>query len=233
MSDNGSNNSPLSQIRDIAFIAAIYLFFCGYVYRSAYYQAFALPVNTSLADAISFYVNSHTVFWDESWIAAQFGIVFTVLYYSTLRYYGRASARYVVYASGIAAFFVLAYMATLAADKESATYKNWSSTDATLTLGIKESSRHNFDSPSGRQFLASIDAHEMHLFATNSTYAFITDRATNPNGHLGDLKIYVIPLQEISHYEIDLPTANGTPSPAVTPSLTVKPGSNLKTKVKK
>lgn len=210
MSDNDRNGSPLAAIRDVAFIAAIYLFFCGYVYRAEYYRAFALPVSTTLNDAVSFYVNSHIVFQDEWWIAVQFGVTVAVIYYSTQRYYGATYCRNVLFGSGILAFFVLAHMAGLAADVESAKFMNWSSTDDTLTLGIKDESRPSFKSPSGQQFLAGVDAHEMHLFATNSTYAFITSRPTDPYGHLADLKIYVVPLDEISHYEIDIP---GTPTP--------------------
>ena len=78
---NDKGGSPLAPIRDVAFIAAIYLFFCGYVYRAEYYREFALPVSTTLNDAISFYVNSQIVFQDEWWTAAQFGVALALIYY--------------------------------------------------------------------------------------------------------------------------------------------------------
>src|SRR5689334_15816546 len=60
--------SPLAQIRDLALIFTVYLFFAGYVFRAHYYQEFGLPLTVSYSDAAAFIVYSYTVFADnQTW----------------------------------------------------------------------------------------------------------------------------------------------------------------------
>ncbi len=207
--DKGAMQAPwsgvLSGVRDVAFAAAIYLFFCGYVFRSEYYRSFGLPSSASLADSATFFVYSYRVFADEPWLCLGL-VVAAAIAWACIRRRLSQYARYVTLATcAVFLFPVLAIIASLAANGEAAQYKNWNSSDGTLTLGIKKNAHDSFNGTSGQVFLNAIDNHEMRLFAMTGTMAYITDRKYTPEGEKANLLVYVVPLDEVSHMEINLP----------------------------
>ena len=90
----------------------------------------------------------------------------------TQRYYGAAYSRSVLIGGGILAFLVLAHMATLEHCRVGE-FMSRSPTDHTLTLGIKDESKVLYG-PLRPAVSCRHRCDEMHLFATNGTYAFIT-----------------------------------------------------------
>jgi hypothetical protein len=209
-----SAGTLLSMARDLAFVVAIYLFFCGYVFREEYYRQFGLPTSASLSDSATFFVYSYMVFADTFHFKfAIYGLIVLILYilarFVASRWLNLRAIEYIdrmiLATLVLAAFPALAKMATSAAVTEASTYKNWSSVNGLLTLGINDQLKTSASQTvAGRVFLKSIDDHEMRLFGLNDSTAYIADQKYDINNRPSNLLIYVIPRDEITHMELSL-----------------------------
>lgn len=204
--------SILATGRDLAIVATVYLFFCGYVFRAEYYRHFGLPVVASLGDDATVFTYGYRVFADGGgwWFVLLALIVF--LAYGAVRsiFSVRASARAVADMDRIAlvaalllAFPAFAQMASTAARRDAADYTRWGSLDGLLTLGVRDDLKRSASKTlAGRVLLRSIDTHEMRLFALSDTTAFVADQKYDFNNRPSNLLVYLIPRNEITHLEL-------------------------------
>jgi hypothetical protein len=202
-----SQPSLLANVRDVAFAAAIYLFFCGYIYRSRYFQDFGLPSTASISDGPTFFVYSYNVLARFHWQSLAALIAIVLIYLAVIGLRKSPLLRTSIACVGaICAFPALALMANAAADGDAATYKSWSSVDSTVTVGLKDvATQSAFRTLAGKILAAGADNHEMRLFALSSEAAYFTDRMFESDGKESNLMIYIVPMNEISHLEINQP----------------------------
>lgn len=198
--------------RDLVIIAAVYLFFCGYVFREEYYRHFGLPVTASLGENATVFTYGYRVFTDGGgwWLVLLACIVFVVYLAVRSLFALRASARGVgdmdrvfTIVVLLLAFPVLAHMASTAAQRDATNYTRWGSLDGLLTMGIRDDFKRSASKTvAGRVLLRSIDAHEMRLFALSDTTAFVADQKYDFNNRPSNLLVYLIPRNEITHMEL-------------------------------
>jgi hypothetical protein len=198
--------------RDLVIIAAVYLFFCGYVFREEYYRRFGLPVTASLGENATVFMYGYRVFTDGGgWWFVLLAFVALLAYVVVRSVFAlRASTsavgdldRVVVIAALLLAFPVLAHMATTAAQRDAANYTRWGSLDGLLTMGVRDDFKRSASKTvAGRVLLRSIDTHEMRLFALSDTTAFVADQKYDFNNRPSNLLVYLIPRNEITHMEL-------------------------------
>jgi len=220
--DADLTSTLLARVRDIAFAAAIYLFFCGYIFRAEYYHRFGLPSSASMSDSALFFVYSYTVFKDSFWSLVEYVAVglaiYVIVHVAIRKYWTERTAIISVSLAAMSLFPLLATMAVSAADFEADKYINWNPSDSTLTLGLRKDAQSSpsFQTHAGQVLFQSIDDHELHLFSLDGTTAYLVDRKYTPTGAKADLLVYALPRDEISHFELDLPP---TPAPTATAAL--------------
>ncbi len=204
--------SVLATGRDLVIIAAVYLFFCGYVFREEYYRHFGLPVTASLGENATVFAYGYRVFSDGGgwWFLLLACVVFLVYLAVRSVFAMRATARavgdmdrVVAIVVLLLAFPVLAHMASTAAQRDAMTYTRWGSLDGLLTMGIRDDFKRSASRTiAGRVLLRSIDTHEMRLFALSDTTAFVADQKYDFNNRPSNLLVYLIPRNEITHMEL-------------------------------
>lgn len=203
--------------RDLVIIAAVYLFFCGYVFREEYYRHFGLPVTASLGENATVFTYGYRVFIDGGgWWFVLFAFIALVVYAAVRSIVAmRAGARtigdldrVVVIVTLLLAFPAFAHMASTAAERDATNYTRWGSLDGLLTMGVRDDFKRSASKTvAGRVLLHSIDAHEMRLFALSDTTAFIADQKYDVNNRPSNLLVYLIPRNAITHMELSFSSA--------------------------
>ena len=204
--------------RDLVIIAAVYLFFCGYVFREEYYRHFGLPVTASLGENATVFTYGYRVFTDGGgwWFVLLAFIAFLVYMAIRSLFATRASVRAVgdmdravTVIALLLAFPALAHMASSAAQRDATNYTRWGSLDGLLTMGVRDDFKRSASKTvAGRVLLRSIDTHEMRLFALSDTTAFVADQKYDFNNRPSNLLVYLIPRNEITHMELSF-SSNG------------------------
>jgi hypothetical protein len=201
--------SPLAQIRDLALIFTVYLFFAGYVFRSHYYQEFGLPLTVSYSDAAAFIVYSYTVFADNQvWAILGALILATVFVLVTLalrRY--RSMGLWVSSACvAVLAFPWIAHMSISAASAEANKIKDsgtWTNETVTFTLtSAAASALKSNDKP----LVQLSRSGELHLVTVNQDYAYFLAQRNDPESHRRvNFTVYALPRNDVSAMDIILP----------------------------
>jgi hypothetical protein len=202
----------LATARDLVIIAAVYLFFCGYVFREEYYRHFGLPVTASLGENATVFTYGYRVFSDGGgWWFLLFALIAFLVYVAIRSVFAvRADGRIVgemdraiTVIALLLAFPALAHMASTAAQREATNYTRWGSLDGLLTMGVRDDFKRSASKTvAGRVLLRSIDTHEMRLFALTDTTAFVADQKYDFNDRPSNLLVYLIPRNEITHMEL-------------------------------
>lgn len=204
--------------RDLVIIAAVYLFFCGYVFREEYYRHFGLPVTASLGENATVFTYGYRVFTDGGgWGFVLFAFIAFLVYMAIRAVFAlRAGARAVgdvdravAVIALLLAFPAFAHMASTAAQRDATSYTRWGSLDGLLTMGVRDDFKRSASKTvAGRVLLRSIDTHEMRLFALSDTTAFVADQKYDFNNRPSNLLVYLIPRNEITHMELSF-SSNG------------------------
>jgi len=202
----------LAVASDVVIVVAVYLFFGGYVFREEYYRQFGLPATASLAESATAFTYGYRVFQNGGgWGIVIAAVVLFLLYLAMRSVLGTRMTRravgtvdrLVLVVALLAAFPVLAHMASTAASRQAANYKRFGSLNGLLTLGVRDDFKRSASKTvAGRVLLRSIDNHEMRLFGLSDTTAYIADQKYDLNNQPSNLLIYLIPRNEITHMEL-------------------------------
>ncbi len=218
MADDGTatrgkqGTTAFAEIRDIVFVAAIFLYFTGFVFRRGYFEAFGVPTTTQETDLFVLPIYAYSVIL-YAWWGIAVAVVVATAAYAALRYGVRGRHRRCVrlfarrrYAAalGIAAFPLLWWAAEATAVHERSDFVDKLKSPAySVTLALEDAQVDSGDF-TGTALRSAQFSHQLHLLAMTESTMFVALLRPGDAGSPGDVLVYGVPRDKVRRFDVEI-----------------------------
>jgi hypothetical protein len=195
--------SALSMARDAVVLAAVYLYFAGFMYKYYYYESFHIKSALDTVSPYVAFVYSYTVFWEnltELVIAAVVGLVLVgIVLLSTSAHPERRRVAIggLAIVLAVLAFPAINRWSWRAAVGDAADTRRTAAlgNDTALTLVDDKKNLYRAD------FLSAASGEGLHILAKTDKYTYLLQQP--PGGSKAMAKVTIVPNEEIGSLYVD------------------------------